>query len=113
MLSISQQIEKQIATEVAKRHALFVKTIRFGLEQAIKAASKGYTSVPIGPVSKPGALKPTGKRTRAIITAETRTKVKEMVKAKKSASTIAKDLGISTASVQNIKKALGLVKSKK
>jgi len=56
------------------------------------------------------AAKPTGKRTRAKITDETKAKVKAMVEAGAKGSAIAKDLGISLPSVQNIKKELGLVK---
>lgn len=52
------------------------------------------------------------RRTRAKITDETRAQVKKMVEAEKTGSEIAKSLGISLPSVQNIKKALGLVKKR-
>jgi len=52
-------------------------------------------------------------RRRAKITPETKTKVKELVKLKKSGTEIAKALGISLPSVQNIKKELGLVKKRR
>ena len=52
------------------------------------------------------------KRTRAVITDETRNKVKELVDAGKTAAEIATELKISAPSVQNIKKALGLVKAR-
>ena len=51
-------------------------------------------------------------RTRARITDETKVQVKEMVLAGKSGAEIASKLGISLPSVQNIKKALGLVKAR-
>ena len=51
-------------------------------------------------------------RTRAKITDETRAEVKKLVEAKKTGAEIAKALGISLPSVQNIKKALGLVKAR-
>jgi hypothetical protein len=51
-------------------------------------------------------------RTRAKITDVTRADVKKMVEAKKTGAEIAKALGISLPSVQNIKKALGLVKAR-
>lgn len=54
-----------------------------------------------------------GKRHRAVITDDTRAKVKEMVKSEKTGAEIAKTLGISLPSVQNIKKALGLVNERK
>lgn len=51
-------------------------------------------------------------RKRARITDETKAQVKEMVVAGKSGAEIAAKLGISLPSVQNIKKALGLVKAR-
>jgi hypothetical protein len=53
------------------------------------------------------------RRKRAKITDATRVMVKKMVGAGKTGSAIAKDLGISLPSVQNIKKDLGLVKGRK
>jgi hypothetical protein len=52
------------------------------------------------------------RRKRSVITDDTRTSVKKMVEAGKTGSQIAKSLGISLPSVQNIKKALGLVKAR-
>jgi hypothetical protein len=52
------------------------------------------------------------RRKRAVITEETRTSVKKLVEAGKTGSQIAKALGISLPSVQNIKKAMGLVKAR-
>jgi DNA invertase Pin-like site-specific DNA recombinase len=48
---------------------------------------------------------------RAKINAAVRATVKNLVKAGKSGAEVARAVGISTASVQNIKKALGLVKT--
>jgi len=73
--------------------------------KAVKAATAGKGAARGRPAGK--------KRTRAVITDETRAQVKEMVKADKSGAEIAKALKISLPSVQNIKKALGLVKSRK
>jgi hypothetical protein len=53
------------------------------------------------------------RRTRATITAGTHSAVKKLVKAGKTGSVIAAELGISVPSVQNIKKALGLVRASK
>jgi hypothetical protein len=50
---------------------------------------------------------------RAKINAAVRATVKNLVKAGKSGAEVARAVGISTASVQNIKKALGLVKTAK
>lgn len=54
-----------------------------------------------------------GKRTRASITDAMRAEVKKLAEAGKSGAEIAKTVGISLPSVQNIKKALGLVKARK
>jgi hypothetical protein len=59
------------------------------------------------------APKATKRRKRAVITADTKLKVKQLVAAKKTGQVIARTLGISLPSVQNIKKALGLVKSRR
>lgn len=50
------------------------------------------------------------RRKRAKITDQTRASVKKLVEAGRTGSQIAQELGISRLSVQNIKKALGLVK---
>lgn len=59
-----------------------------------------------GPGRPPGAKK---RRKRAVITDETRAEVKKLVEAGKTGAEIAKTVGVSLPSVQNIKKALGLV----
>jgi hypothetical protein len=59
------------------------------------------------------APKATKRRKRAVITADTKSKVKQLVAAKKTGQEIARALGISLPSVQNIKKALGLVKARR
>ncbi len=70
---------------------------------ALTAASGGRTG------GKKGA-KAGKKRLRAKITDETRASVKKLVKAGKTGAEISKTLKISTASVQNIRKALGLTR---
>jgi len=52
------------------------------------------------------------RRKRAVITDQTRAEVKKLVESGKTGSQIAKTLGISLPSVQNIKKAIGLVKAR-
>ena len=54
-----------------------------------------------------------GRRRRAVITDATRADVKKLTEGGKTGQEIAKELKISLPSVQNIKKALGLVKSRK
>ena len=53
------------------------------------------------------------RRKRAIITADTKAQVKNLVIAGKTGGEIAKAIGISLPSVQNIKKELGLVKKRR
>lgn len=63
--------------------------------------------------AKPAKAPASGKkRTRAIITDEIKAQVKSMVADDKTGAEISKALGISLPSVQNIKKALGLVKAR-
>ena len=73
---------------------------------------------PPGSTAKPAAAAAAGtrgtrrRRTRAVITDETRAQVKKMVDAGKTGAEIAHTVKISVPSVQNIKKALGLVKER-
>jgi hypothetical protein len=61
----------------------------------------------------PGSGAGKKRRHRAVINDETRTQVKKLVEGGKTGAEIAKIVGISLPSVQNIKKALGLVKTRK
>ena len=80
---------------------------------AVRAAAGGR-----GGARRPGRPKKTAAapapkaRKRARITDAIRARVKKLVEAGKTGSQIAKAVGVSLPSVQNIKKALGLVKSK-
>ncbi len=98
-------LEKSITTELASLPSKY----GFGsLEEflaAIRTASRGGKRTPVRKASK--------RRKRARITKETHARVKALVRAGKTGSAIAAALKISLPSVQNIKKALGLVKSSK
>jgi hypothetical protein len=106
-------LEKSVAAEIAKELASLPAKYGFSsvkaFTKAVKAATGGSGKV------RPAAKKSRAvkRRVRAVITDETRAQVKKMVEAGKSGSAVAKSLGISLPSVQNIKKALGLVKSRK
>ena len=85
--------------------------------EAVKAASDGRRGPRKGKKRKAAAKKAApkkagGRRRRAVITDDTRAQVKKMVDAGKTGAEIAKELKISLPSVQNIKKALGLVKER-
>jgi DNA-binding NarL/FixJ family response regulator len=84
----------------------FVAALRAasGKRRGRKSGSKNATS------PKPGKK---ARRKRATITDETRSEVKRLVGAGKTGNDIAEILGISLPSVQNIKKALGLVTKRK
>jgi len=75
---------------------------------ALEAAAGGKAKLPAGKAGKAS-----GRKQRAKITAETKAKVKAMVGQEKTGAEIAKTLGISLPSVQNIKKELGLVQKRK
>jgi len=116
------ELESQIAYERSLELAVLPES--FGFEsvsefiKAVRDASRGRGQ---GPKNAPQPRRSqSGKKTpgvqktrkRAVITAETRAEVKKLVGAGKSGSQIAKQVGISLPSVQNIKKALGLVKTR-
>lgn len=107
-----KQHEKEVAKlqrKLAKSRAKLLQLpAKFGFASvaefvaAVQDAAKGA-----------GAAGPAKGRTRAKITPETKEKVKALVKEGKTGAEIAKVLGISVPSVQNIKKELGLVQKRK
>lgn len=111
LASLEQSIADELKKELAGLPA------RFGFESvddfvaAVKAATGGRRGRRKG--SKAAAKKAGARRRRrAVITDETRAQVKKLVDAGKTGSEISKELKISLPSVQNIKKALGLVKAR-
>lgn len=80
-----------------------VKVATGGDGVAVKSAGKAKRGRPAGAKSR---------RKRTKITEEIRTQVGDLVKAGKTNEEVAKAVGISAPSVQNIKKALGLVKAR-
>jgi hypothetical protein len=102
-------LEKTLAAELDKELAALPAKYGFASTadfiSAVKVAGKGRT----GGAAKAGK----GRRRRAVITDDTRARVKAMVAAGKTGEAIADAVGISLPSVQNIKKALGLVKARK
>ncbi len=103
------KLEKEIAGLNSKLLALpakhgfksmnsFIDALRFASGGSSGAAS--------------AATKSTGRKPRATITPELKQKLKVLVNDGKTGTQIAKALGISLPSVQNIKKELGLVKKR-
>ena len=107
------ELEKSIATELNRELAGLPG--KYGFEtlpaffDAVKAASRGKARGSAKSSSR-GSSK---RRKRAVITSETKAKVKSLVEGGKTGAEIAKLVGISLPSVQNIKKDLGLVKARK
>jgi len=106
--SLAEHLQKELASLPA----------RYGYQSAAELASAVSAAMGSGKGRrgrKAGAAKAGGgkkRRTRAVITDETRAQVKKMVNDGKTGAEIAKSVGISLPSVQNIKKALGLVKKR-
>lgn len=107
-------LEKSIASELNKELASL--PAKYGFDNA-KAFTNAVTAACAGKRGATSSQAKAGagpkKRSRAVITDAIRGEVKKLVEAGKSGSVIAKTLGISLPSVQNIKKALGLVKARK
>jgi hypothetical protein len=104
--SIARRLNKELASLPGKYGFASLGEFMRALKGASKGGSKG---------GKGRAAKVAGKakrRKRSIITDVTRSSVKKLVESGKTGSQIAKSLGISLPSVQNIKKALGLVKAR-
>jgi len=115
-------LEKSIASQLSKELASLPGKYGFdsvlAFADAVKAASGSSTT---GRKRKKRVGRPAGKKTapkkagskrrrRAVITDATRAEVKKLVEAGQTGGAIAKSLKISLPSVQNIKKALGLIK---
>lgn len=101
------KLEQEVASERSKE--LSVLPAKYGFDnvaafiKAVRAATGGTSRRTAG-----------GKRRkRAVITAETKSKVKSLTVAGRTGAEIAKTVGISVPSVQNIKKELGLTKTRK
>lgn len=116
LASLEQSIADQMNKELAELPAKFGFASVDDFVKAVKAAGGGGSRRGRRRGRPAGAAKATksgGKRRkRAVITDETRAQVKKLVDAGKTGSEIAETLKISLPSVQNIKKALGLVKAR-
>ena len=103
-------LEKSIATQLNKELAALPGKYGFDSVDAFVKAVKAAGGKRGGrAATKAGGKK---RRRRAVITDATRAEVKKLVEAGKTGGAIAKALKISLPSVQNIKKALGLVKKR-
>ncbi len=105
---------EQYQKEVARMQAMLAKQDR---KLAALPAKHGYSTMDdfIAALKRSGGSQPAKKspaprRKRTPITPEIRQRVKGLVGQDKTVAEIAQAIGISAPSVQNIKKALGLVK---
>ena len=101
------RLEQALAKELASLPSAYGFDSLEDFVTAIKAAADN------GSVGRPNRAAAPKSRKRAKITDAIRARVKKLVEAGKTGSQIAKALKISLPSVQNIKKALGLVRTSK
>lgn len=104
---LKQTVAGQLKQELASLYKKYGFESPLALIKAIKGSAGGKRAAR---GTKPAGVK---KRKRAKITPEIKQKLKSQVEAGKTGTEIAKSLGISLPSVQNIKKELGLVKARK
>ena len=107
--SLEESIASQLDKELSDLHTKYGFESAQAFIKAVAAATGGRKKKRGGKAAKSEGGK---RRKRAKITDETRAELKRLAEAGKSGSEIAAALGISLPSVQNIKKALGLVKSR-
>ncbi len=107
-----EKLKKTVAGQLKQALASLHRKYGFESPQDLISAIKESVGGRRGAVR---SAKSTGgrKRKRAKITPEMKQKLKSQVEAGKTGTEIAKTLGISLPSVQNIKKELGLVKARK
>jgi hypothetical protein len=98
------------AIETERNKELRTLPAKYGFDN-VDDFVKAVKAVNGGRGGKKSSAKGGKRRTRAVITDDTRAQVKKLVNAGKTGTEIAATVGISLPSVQNIKKALGLVKS--
>ncbi len=128
---LENSLEKEIKQKLSRLHAefgfsdleSFIKALKYAAgasrpgrkpgrpAKAAKAAKVEAPKAPKAEKAPKAAGKKRGKRAR--LTPELKAQVKALVEAGKTGAVIAKELGISLPSVQNIKKEFGLVKARK
>jgi DNA-binding NarL/FixJ family response regulator len=116
--ALAAQIEKERTAELSTLPVNygydnlndFIKALKAAYKGGAKGGKRRGSPAKVGKVAK--ATKPAKKGKRGKITDETRAAVKSMVGDGKTGAEIAKALGISLPSVQNIKKDLGLVQAR-
>ncbi len=110
LATLEQSLASELKRELAGLPAKYGFDSVGAFVRAVQSAGGGRRGRPPGTGKRGGPGKK--RRHRAVITDETRASVKKLVADGKTGSEIAKSLNISLPSVQNIKKALGLVKKR-
>ena len=114
LVALEQSIVDERNAELATLPAKYGFASVGEFVNAVRNAGGGKRGRRAAGAKAAGGKKPGGRkrRTRAVITDETRAQVKKLVDGGKTGAEIAETVGISLPSVQNIKKALGLVKKR-
>jgi hypothetical protein len=108
IVALEKSIAKRLQRELSSLHSKYGFSSLNEFIKALKGTSGGKKTRFKG--SKAGGKAKRHKR--SVITDDTRASVKKLVESGKTGTQIAKTLNISLPSVQNIKKALGLVKAR-
>jgi len=111
--AVAQQLRRELAALPGKYGFESAKEFIAAVAAATGGKSRGRGKAAAKPAAGGPPKKRAGRRKRAVITDATRSEVKKLSEAGKTGSEIAKLVGVSLPSVQNIKKALGLVKARK
>lgn len=116
--SLIQELQKITGSKrgkkAAKKPAAKKASKKVAKKATKKAAKKSVKKAPRKSAKKaaPKAAKKTGRRKRTTITPELRNDIIAAVKGGATGSAVAKQFGVSVPTVQNIKKAAGLTKTK-
>jgi hypothetical protein len=107
-------LQKSVATHLQKELAGLPSAYGFdSVKEFLSAVAAAAGGRPGRAAGTRKAANGTKRRKRAVITDATRATVKKLAESGKTGAQIAQTVGISLPSVQNIKKALGLVKARK
>jgi hypothetical protein len=113
VVELEQSLEKELTQKLSRLPYEFGFDDLSSFIKALKAAAGARKGRGRGKGKAVKAAKGGKRGKRARITPEIKARVKELVNDDKTGAQIAKELGISLPSVQNIKKELGLVKARK
>ena len=109
----SQAAKLEAALDAQRPAALAALPAEYGFDSVaafIKALRQAATAAPAARRGRKARVAKPAKRKRARVTDEIKAAVKAGLEAGKKAGTIAKEVGISPASVQALKKAFGLTR---